>query len=232
MSQNKQARKAGLSPIVVQYGRALAKWLNDSKGTPENRRVCALIQDFKAVKLSVKGYYFPITTIVDGRRVSGKLPIEIASKDGRAAKNRKYAIRMSRLEKKIRSYTYYRHPNYPLDCQWNISWEPAGKRARRDPLFLDEHGAVRFLCELAEAGDVALRRLRNCECECGAWLFGKRSTKRFINDNHRQKADAGKRSSLRFKKYRSEYMRNYRAREEERNRILKEINRKSATARR
>jgi hypothetical protein len=218
----KQARNPGLSPIVARYGRELAGWLNDSKGTPENRRVCHLIQLFEAVRSSVTGYYWPIAAIVDGRRFSGKIPREIASEDGGAVKNPKYATHMSRLQRKfkrevfsifetLQSYKYYLHPDYPLDRQWLISWEAAGKRPRRNSFCLDEHGAVRLLYEIVVDGELTLARLRRCDCGCGAWLFGLRCTKSFSSDKCRQKAnDARKRSSPAYLKQRAKYMREYR----------------------
>jgi hypothetical protein len=180
------------------YGESLARWLNESKGTDENLRVCAVMASFAAVRATITGYS-NASHITDewGRIFSGRMPNEVLSGD------QEYRRLISGLRRKLRQYLFFPGVECPLERQWVGSWEPTGQRSGRKRYFT-EHDAIRCLYETSLDGE--LERLRKCKCGCGVWFFASRSDKHFIGD-HRQKSY---RSSADFKRHRAGYMSRYR----------------------
>lgn len=194
----------GLNPITARYGKSLADWLNQSKGTAEHMRVCDFIASFAAVRATISGYYSHASHITEGGRLfSGRIPNEVISGD------HEYERQMSRLRRKLRQYPFFLDVQFPLERQWVGSWQPLGKRAERKH-YLREHDAVRWLHEISVEGE--LERLRKCACNCGLWFFALKLGTLFYGD-HRQKPY---RSSPDFKRHRAEYMRTYRGQQKER----------------
>jgi len=194
-----EERRLRLSAKTDRYGEQLANWLNASQRTPENHRVCKVIECFQATSASVTKAYWPTSVMVGGQVFSGRMPREVASGD------REYEKQLSRLRRRVRSYTFFPSVHYPLERQWVGSWEPIGKRVQRSQFRLGEHDAVFWLYETATDGE--LDRLRQCDCGCGEWFFAHKLDRRFVRD-HRQKEY---RNSPEFKELRAEYMRNYRS---------------------
>lgn len=202
--QSRRQRPA-ISPKTARYGELLADWMNQSKGSPEHRRICGFIADIEAVRKSVTGPYVQTSVVVGGRSFSGGMPRQVADGEG------EYEKRMSRLKKKSRSYTFYLALHFPLEGQWVGSLVPVGKRTARSEFRLGEHDVIWWLHEVAMDGE--LDRLRMCECGCGFWFFAKRHLDTRFYKDHRQKPY---RESPKFRTHRAEYMRAYRRREKER----------------
>jgi hypothetical protein len=181
---------------------SLANWLNDSKNTPDYRRVREIIEIIESARKNIAGPYTRTLGRIDGQAFKGRVSMQIA------AASREYEKQMSRLGRKSREYTFFPAYHYPLERGWVGSWEPVGKRAQRSRFRVREHDAVHWLHEIATNGE--LDRLRQCDCRCGTWFFACRLDRRFVGD-HRQKHY---RNSAEFKKNRAEYMRNYRKQQE------------------
>jgi hypothetical protein len=197
-----EERRPGLSQRLAFFGMSLANWLNDSKGTPECRRVCNIIEILESARKNIAGPYAPTLGRIDGHVFKGRVSMQIA------ATSREYEKQMSRLHMKSLEYTFFPAYHYPLERGWEGSWEPAGKRVQRSRFRVREPEAVRWLHEIATNGE--LDRLRQCDCRCGMWFFARRLDRRFVG-NHRQN---DYRNSAEFKKNRAEYMRNYRNQQE------------------
>jgi hypothetical protein len=199
-----EEHRPALNPKTAYYGEQVADWLNQSKGTPEHRRIIDVMADVEAARESAPGPYWQTSVVVGGRSFSGGIPKQVTEGDG------EYEKRLSRLRRKSRSYSFYPAFHYPLERHWVGSLVPIGKRTPRSQVRLGEHEAIWWLFEIAMDGE--WERLRPCGCGCGAWLFARRLDRRFLED-HRQTAY---RKSTKFKKHRAAWMRNYRSQQKKR----------------
>ena len=62
-----EERRLRLSAKTDRYGEQLANWLNASQRTPENHRVCKVIECFQATSASVTKAYWPTSVMVGGK---------------------------------------------------------------------------------------------------------------------------------------------------------------------
>ncbi len=199
----REKRRSLLSPRTASCGRRLARWLNVTKGTPENRRVCKIIEEIEFLKEAAGEPYWPVLFTTGGRPFYGKMPIGVTN--GHA----EYERRLSRLERKVRKYPFIRSLKYHVGRHLISAWEPVDSGARGSRRGLSEHEVVNMVLDIALDGE--WDRVRLCTCGCGEWFFATHR-RRKCQGNHRQKQY---RDSPKFKNHRAEWMREYRLRQKE-----------------